>query len=66
MDQALHTKTTQERQKIKRTAKQRWQDDKVKKKGTSLERDSLRRTTVDSNDRGLHSAVDGQRQCEVK
>ena len=65
MDQALHRLATKEREKIKRTTKQRmesWHS----KGGNHLEQDGDGQTTMEGIDGGLHPAGDGQGLCEVK
>ena len=56
MDQTLHRVTTKEKEEVKRTTKQKMQDDITEKEGTTW----IRKATMEDIDGGLHPAVDGQ------
>ena len=66
MDQMLHRVAAKEREEIKGMTKQMMARRHSKDRGSRLEQDSIRQTTMEGIDGGLHPAVDGQSLSEVK
>ena len=64
MNQTLLRVATKEREEIKRTTKQKMARRHNKKGGNHLDQESIRQTTMEDIDEGLHPAVDGQSQDE--
>ena len=60
MDQTLHRMATKEREEIKRMTTQKMARRHNKERGNHLDQESIRQTTIEGSDGGLHPAVDGQ------
>ena len=66
LDKVLHGVATKEKENTKRMTKHKLAGWHSKEGGNHLEQDSIRQTTVEGTDRGLHPLVDEQRLSEVK
>ena len=66
MDQTLHRVATEEREEIKRTAKQKMARRRNGEGGNHLDQESNRKKIMEDTDGGLHPAVDRQSLDEDK